>query len=456
MENKLCEANNVLKTTHSRNMSVSDVDSEAIAKENDESKITCLKFLESTYSIAIGNENGYITIYRIDDQKEYPTVETAKEINIAQEGAIVDCCPYLTSEGHNILVYATQQGGIHVHDVRVKNDVNIFHTGCQRGLVTRFCMGRDENNYFMATAGGYVLVYDLRFNLITSIRKHTRGAPITDMCTYLPDRITRPHLNESSGELPIPKLLIASSGDVPQIDLYSSNKEAPELSFVVGNPHSLYQSYTPNSLCKEELNYTDINQIILKRLNKGFNVTKDEIKEDKNEASLTRCHFAFKDFHGKMKTMYEANSRIYKILCPRINRNEDSAPFLLSAGADRSVRYWYLGKIGTQFDTKLNNIEMIKKSFIPICPNVRNVEYIVENFDSKILYEREIRNKDKANPAPIPIWQSQNGVSYLKNEENKVSCAGHTDAIVNMELLDFPSVKFLATCGRDNLVKLWT
>jgi len=418
-------------------------------------KISCLSFLENTYNIAIGTEEGFISVYKVDNNFGTPIIKHKKEVSTTEEGGIVDCCTYLTHEGHNVLVYATQKGGIHVHDIRVKNDVNVFQIGCRRGIVTRFCMGRDENNFFVSTVGGYVIGYDLRFNLITSMRKYTRGTPITDMCAYLPEKLgkvlkgDKVHMNNVGNDIAAPLLFIASGGKTSQVDLCSLDKETPEWSFAVGNPKDLYQNYAPYVLRKEELNYTDLNQIILKRLTKGFAVTGEELKSN-NEVNFASLHFAFKDFHKKMKAMYSSESCLYKILCPRLYRSEESAPFLLTASADKVVRYWYLGDILSQKESKDNAQEMAKQSFIVMSPDNRNVNYSVKCFDGKVLYERPIHSK-KLNKD----WQSQNGVSYMKDGVSRIPCAGHTDAILNMELIDLNSVKYLVTCGRDNLVKLW-
>jgi len=419
-------------------------------------KITTLKFLENTHSIAIGTDTGEISLYKLDSQSNVNPARKSKDIITENEGGIIDTCTYLTSEGQNILVYITQKGGIHVHDVRVKKDVNVFNMGCEHGLISSFCMGRDENNYYAGTVGGYIAGYDLRFNLITSLKKYTRGTPICDMCTYLPEKITKPTgVTLGSKDGPTPLLFVASGGETPQIDLCHVDKDSTEWSFVVGNPKLLYRAYTPYNLQKEELNYTDINQVILKKLTKGFAVSKDDLKTENVDQNTTSCHFAFKDFYGKMKTMYNSNSRIYKMLCPRITRNEESAPFLLTAGADRVIRYWHLGNLSAPDVMKVNAPEMTRLSCIVSSPDDREVEYMAEDFNEKVLYEHTIRGKT-GSVIRETSWQNQNGVSYLRVNPSKIPCAGHTDAILNMSLLELPFGTYLATCGRDNMIKIWS
>lgn len=422
----------------------------AVDKVEVEGKITALKFLENTHSIAIGNSEGKIGVYRVDRQEFATRMGRMMETGEGEEGGIVNCCTYLSSNGQNVLVYATQQGGIHVHDIRVKKDVNRYMMKQQRGLITSFCMGRSESSFFVGTVGGSVLGYDLRFNLVTSLRNYSRRTPITDMSVYLPEasRKTQSH-NEST-----PLLFVASGEDTPQVDLFSLDKSVTEWSFAVGNPHLAYRTYVPYELVKEGTNFTDVNYEILRRLSKGFPLSKmEEVLSLSNRPQ--DCHLVLKEFCDKIKTMYEQSSQIYRILCPRTLRNARSAPFLLTAGADRVVRYWHLGSLASNV-VKANAREMVKRSFLVVSPDDREVEYVFEDFKEKVLYEHVISRDTPAHAEGQSEWQSHNGVCYLRSGIVKVPCPSHTDAILNMELIDLPFKIYLVTCGRDNLVKIWT
>ena len=409
-------------------------------------KISCIKFLQGGHNISIGTNKGVISIFKIGMDMEKDT-----DIITTNEGGIVNCCTCFDNDGQNTLFYATQQGRIHVHDIRAKRDVNVFDMTTQKGLISNFCMGRYENNFFIGTVGGYIANYDTRFNLITDMRKHIHEAPITDMCVYLSERTSK---STPFKELPPPLLFIATSGISSQIDLCSINKDTPEWTFAIGNPSMFYQTYIPYGLSTEELNYTDINQMILKRLTKNFSIIGDL---NKNQASdnLNELQGIFKKFCDETSKMYNQYSIIYKILCPRISQNEESAPFLLTAGSDSIVRYWYLGNITMPNELKMNAPNMIKNSFVFTSPDNREVEYAIENFNNKVMFERVIRDKEKSNGIGQSSWQTMNGNSYINKKINKTVYSGHSDAILNMELLELPTSKYLVTCGRDHMVKLW-
>ena len=73
-----------------------------------------------------------------------------------------------------------------MHDLRSKS--NIVHQqdlfGCQRGAVTSMILGSDPYQLTMGTLGGYIMVYDIRYNVLSSMYRHHMNYPILAMATY--------------------------------------------------------------------------------------------------------------------------------------------------------------------------------------------------------------------------------------------------------------------------------
>lgn len=396
------------------------------------SKITAIKFLENTHSLAICNNQGSIGVYKIEPQTAFGHVQPLKTISTPNEGEIVGCCTYLTSEGQNVLVYATQLGGIHVHDMRVKKNINHFDMGCQRGIISCFSMGKDENNYLIGTQSGFIGIYDIRFNLISSMWKYTRGSPVSDLCAYLPEKYSK-----ATGGISItnPMFFVASGCETPQVDLCSLDKEQAVLTLAVGNPLCPYKSYTPYGLLKQDIGFAGMNNVMTSTRRIDSMMRKDE---QIGELAYINSRDTFQESYKKIRTRYDLNSGIYKILCPRISRSEESAPFLLSTGADRIVRYWHLGP------------EAADASFQVICPDERECEYIVKEFTDKVIYEHTKK------PVEPVVPQKMHSKEVQDKKPIRSPFLGHTDAILNLGLLDLPFGAFMVTCGRDNLVKIWT
>lgn len=393
-----------------------------------EGAVSALRFLPNTHTLAVGSNKGAISVFKLDKD-----IKKEKYIPAENEGSIVNCHSF--DEGYNTIVYATQKGRVHIHDLRIRADVNSLDTGCERGLVSAFSVGPDENSYFIGTGAGYVLGYDIRFNLITSVCRHASRSPIMDMCTYVPEKNLKLGVNT-----PVPLLFITSAVSTPQIDLCYLNKETPEWSFVAGSSKLQYHSYTPYGLIAE-------NSPAIQR-----RVPESVLSRSKERHSPFDC---FKEFSESVRTMYEEDSRIYRILCPRTSRTEESASYLLSAGADRVVRYWYLEDIAGGGDLKTKAAEMVKNSFVVTSPDNREVEYAVGNFKEKVLFEKPVRKPTDNGRKGQSIWQEMNGTSYFRHRKSRSPHVSHADAILNMEVLEASNKRYLVTCGRDNLVKLW-
>jgi len=74
-----------------------------------------------------------------------------------------------------------------MHDLRAKNHVQFQDDliGCQRGAVTTLCAGSTHPYQLtMGTLGGYVMVYDIRYNFISSMYSHNMHYPILAMSSY--------------------------------------------------------------------------------------------------------------------------------------------------------------------------------------------------------------------------------------------------------------------------------
>lgn len=56
----------------------------------------------------------------------------------------------------------------------------------QRGMLTEMIIGQDPYQLLCGTMGGYVLVYDVRYNTISSAYKHNRSYPINSLSVYKP------------------------------------------------------------------------------------------------------------------------------------------------------------------------------------------------------------------------------------------------------------------------------
>lgn len=70
-----------------------------------------------------------------------------------------------------------------------------------RGAVSSMVLGYDPYQVTLGTLGGYVMVYDIRYNLTSAIYKHHMGYPILAMATCKPKAEFQSTLVSSGGPI---------------------------------------------------------------------------------------------------------------------------------------------------------------------------------------------------------------------------------------------------------------
>jgi hypothetical protein len=69
----------------------------------------------------------------------------------------------------HVLSYVTQRGSVCIHDLRTRLDIHCDTEliGSQKGLPICMTTGSDPYQLYLGTLGGYVMVYDIRYNMIS-------------------------------------------------------------------------------------------------------------------------------------------------------------------------------------------------------------------------------------------------------------------------------------------------
>ena len=77
------------------------------------------------------------------------------------------------SQSH-LLSYISSHGSLSFHDLRARNTVLQQKELCgfERGSLTSACIGEDPYTMYLGTLGGYIMVYDIRFNSMVNTMKH--------------------------------------------------------------------------------------------------------------------------------------------------------------------------------------------------------------------------------------------------------------------------------------------
>eukprot|EP00826_Nyctotherus_ovalis_P039032 TRINITY_DN3716_c0_g2_i1.p1 TRINITY_DN3716_c0_g2~~TRINITY_DN3716_c0_g2_i1.p1 ORF type:complete len:741 (-),score=177.74 TRINITY_DN3716_c0_g2_i1:117-2339(-) len=397
-----------------------DIDLNPVKTINVENKIRAVKFVDDGSTIILGTDQSTLFFLRVD---QADTKVLRRPIAHEQEGGIVDIFPLKLSSQKNTFIYNTQCGAFHLYDMRVKKNIKLFTMDCRCGILSCACAGDNDLNLYVGTLGGYIGIYDIRFNLLSSLRKYACDTPLSDICVYSP-------YNSPSSFL----LFSAPNTPQPHLDLFDMSTETTEWSFVAGGETG--KSGIKKSLMTKEIFYTDMDQLILKRLIKHLPIEEELLVEDQ----VLKGGWA--SIYKKPKGLYKGNNRLTKLLCPKMSLDGLSAPFLLAAGVDRKIRYLHFGELDME--------NMVRKSMMLNSPDNNSYEYVIDPREAHVLRERII-------PGARNEKNEGKGVLEIGTEQRyKVANTSHSDAILDMALLDLSVDTFLVTCSRDSTVKIWT
>ena len=135
-----------------------------------------------------------------------------KTLEHADEGDMMNCLNTMLPVSHqHLLAYSSQRGSLFLHDLRCRRDAlqqrDTFAQ--QRGMITCMVQGQDPYQLLCGSIGGYVMVYDIRFNVVSSSFKHNQKYPINSIAAFKP-QVAGATFNRSTAQSPM--ALVAAGG----------------------------------------------------------------------------------------------------------------------------------------------------------------------------------------------------------------------------------------------------
>ena len=428
-----------------------DVCMQSVSQVSQNRKVSTLRMLENTTSFAVGTDEGKVQIYRMESTPSRQTHDLLpiKSICTKNEGGIAASLSYNTSTNENVLLYATEKGFLHIHDLRVEKDVGRSEIGNQRGLLSCMSFGHDENNVFIGTLGGYVPLYDMRFSIISNVYKHTKDSPILSLSPYVPDPQLQFNWRRSTPLSPL--LLVSAGGENMEVTLFNMERNEYEILFTILDHKS--PSVEVPSLSTEIPTCADVDKLILKKLEKIDWKFTEYMNQLLEKRSNTEWLYNSTNRYSGIKRSYNSGCSMSKVLSPRYWNMGFSAPYVITAGGDRKIRYYDLLKENP-------------RSYYINSPTDAECKFHVGSLGDITVIQEEILGEREAQGgvSGLSPWQKLNGASYVgaltnqRGQNCKLANAAHTDAILDMGIIHDLSAKgvpYLVTTGRDSMVKIW-
>ena len=369
-------------------------------------RINDVAVLENSHSVASAASDGSLHVWRID------TVTSAQNSSSGQpgktrvsgntllrqihpsEGEVMAVTHFNTSSA-SILTYATQRGVIHSTDLRSPAEPFSFDFGPEYGYLTTMEVGKDRSWIAVGSSRGYIGVYDIRFQSLVKLWKHSGHSPIY-------------HLSNACDMSSWPLLFTGCN-----------NNEAILFDASTGDCRQCYR------VLEGSLSYIDRKDLPLDCLSMPYF---ENIKIGKQSISLD----AALNMSTSMSSSYNINA-----LVGNISRNGTS--HLITGGSDNMIRYWDLGKTTNSFcvaglsqnqpEPCFGHMDIGRTSRLYICqqPPVPPSQLLASN--------------------KLPLLNKQ-GIAKCDNR--------HSDAILDLKVVVNKFSSCLLSSSRDGTIKIWS
>ena len=162
-----------------------------------------LCIVENTHSIASCSDSGSIHLWRVELGSQLTSTHNSssgQEVAPGQlgvmgssvvkkvdpkEGALLGV-QHFNSESASVLMYTTQKGLIHAWDLRSNSEPFVFPIRPELGMPTCLALAPDRNWIVAGTSRGYIGLWDIRFNTISKLWRHSSYSQIRRMACCKP------------------------------------------------------------------------------------------------------------------------------------------------------------------------------------------------------------------------------------------------------------------------------
>lgn len=327
-----------------------------------------------------------------------------------------------------------------------------------------------NSNVCIGTYSGYLLLYDVRCNLISNFYQASRGTPILSMANYyqLPEpnvktvQDARPMVMLSFGsdyhEMGIYDILDFNRDCLnPEIYFSSLPSNAVENNIIYLKDVTKYESsFNIRNLFSERMHYDflairspiyNILSFYSDPLNFNQNMQKEKwLSSSTNSYNQTNSLFNHQNCANKLLSFPKLSNRDLRY--PMGVRDAENV--IISAGNDMNIRYWNL-TYGKYYH--VNNVDFKKRYYHTQTDTLT----VINEYTGPEIETSNYINLNKANSQDMGFseYQFKNGCKLGTGsyEKNVLAPAGHKDTITDLIWLENNGL--LVTCSRDQTIKVW-
>ena len=371
-------------------------------------RINDVAILEHTHSVATAASNGSLHVWRVDmltSPQNHPTRmsrvsghSALRNINPG-EGEVLAISHFNTPSA-SVLVFATQQGHIHSLDLRCSREPFSLSIRPELGYMTSMEVGNDRNWIVAGTARGYVGLWDIRFQSMVKLWRHSSDCPVK--------RLT--NASCASFEEPARPLVFLGCG----------KNEASLFDVSTGGCHQCYR------ILDSALSYVDQSVLPPEYLSLPF------LENVRIPNRFERLVSVVSALH--MSVRKTAGESSINALLGGIDSRGPS--YIMTGGSDNMIRYWDL-----KSPSKSCCVSGLERNQPP-----PTFEQILAGGSSSLFLCRQ--------PSIHPASLLESSKLPSRNKQGVIMCDGrHLDSILDLKVVKNPSL--LLSASRDHTIKLW-
>lgn len=357
----------------------------------------------------------------------------------SKEGSVLSVQHY-NSDICSVLSYATERGGVHGWDLRASKEAFNLPMRPELGMSTCLSLSPDRNWICVGTSEGYLALWDIRFNSLAKLWRHSSCATI--------HRIACARGSRGGSAVPLPK------GNT----LYGTN--GAYLFVAAGNNEAAVWGIPEGGECIRCFRSIPLDD---SRKPLASLPTLDEVSLNSRHPSAPIFH-AIKNISSKLPIRSDS----IRSLLGRVSSSKSSSSYLITSGTDASIRYWDFADAENCYTVTGPGLAQPKGIFD--IPRLGRVDKNYSHVDNRLMvcYVTSPPSQSKIVQSQLPQRESRGIVPastsfkvtsssrcFLQSWDSDTSTFYRfQDAVLDMKVLDLPG-KMLVAGSRDGEIKLW-
>lgn len=380
-----------------------------VGNEMSSVRINDVSILEHSHSVATAASDGSLNVWRVDMVTSHQNQQmkrsrvsghtTLRKVNPC-EGEVLAVSHFNTPSA-SIVAYATQRGNIHSLDLRCAQEPFSLNLRPELGYLTDMEVGKDRNWVVAGTSRGYVGLWDIRFQTMVKLWRHSRGSPIKRLTGAFGNSLDEPSR--------------------PLVFMGCDNNEASLFDVSTGGCLQCHRvldsslSYVDQSALPSDCLYVPYLESV--------NIPS---RFGKQLVSLSNAI--------QMTSRSPASDGSMNALVGGINLQNSS--YLMTGGSDHMIRHWDLNSV-----SKSCCVSGLERNRPP-----PSFEQIQVGGNARLILCRQ--------PSIHPTSLMESSKLPLRNRQGVVKCDGHhLDSILDLKIVRNPAL--LLSASRDHTIKMW-